>query len=81
MNIVKIDRCRAKKAPSFILSINRFRPRAFENFNTLYKSSRSSSMERELAEVDSDAHVVVEETAFERMVREDYENELKECEF
>ena len=66
-------------APSFNSSINRFRPTTFQHFGILNKSSSRSSIEKDQ---EADLLEVEEgETVFERMVREDYENELKECEF
>lgn len=78
--IVEKDRYFAKRSPSFNSSINRFRPTFFKHFQILtsFSSSRRSTSER-----DPEDDLVEEggETAFERMVREDNENDLQDCEF
>ena len=77
--IIERDRYFAKRSPSFNSSINRFRPTFFKHFQILnsFSSSRSTS------ERDPEDDLVEEggETAFERMVREDNENDLQDCEF
>lgn len=76
--LVKQDRSYAKRAPSFNSSIFRFRQITFQHFQILKSSNTTSRRyERDVDEEDPEKG----ETAFERMVREDYEEELNDCEF
>ena len=78
-NIVKSDRFYAstKRVPFFNEWIVRFRPTFFKHYRILDSSSSSSRILLEEEEQDD----VEGETAEEKLIREDYEMELKRCKF